>query len=261
MLRSPLARTLDLKRPSNRVALAGFVGSALLARARGRSWPEAGAAGLTAFMAWSTARELDPDREGSANAALGLATLGAQLAPGRLPGAVTLNEGLRALAGTTGLRVTDADALALAGLALACALRGAGVLALTPAVALVLSQTVGDRLSPNERSVGLAALGALPAVLARPETRGAHPALRLAGALTLAVTASAREVAPVVSAADHGEWPVPTERVRLARALALGVLAGSVLLNGGSGLRHTPSLWAAWLGTWWCARRAPPRAI
>lgn len=225
---SALARPLVPSVPSNRFVAGGFVAVTLAARLLGRPWGEALEVGGAGFLAWSTARELDPDHPGSANAALPVAAVTTLLsgAPQPLAG-LTVLSGLRVLAATVGHRPTSLDLAALAGQAALSALLGERAAALVPAAALGLSAGRADSWQSSVEGAGVAAAAAL--LPSRREGRGrsvpadvlALAALGLSGALTASET--------VTSGCDRVPLPVSAERVRLARGLALGSLAAGLL--------------------------------
>ncbi|WP_425145051.1 hypothetical protein [Deinococcus sp.] len=248
---SSLARPLDLRLPSNRLALTGtlgFLGLALLLR---RPWKEVLGTGGSAFLGWAIGRELDPDHPGTAALALGLAGTGSVFGPANtrsvaqlVPGFAALGS-LRLLVGTVGLAPALPD---LAALSLQAGLAGVGgtrSAALLPAAALGLSSTQGDALSPPG-SWGLAALGV--GLLAH--RRGAQRSRSVfSDLLSLAVLGlGSGLVAPETptSACDQAPRKVAAQRLHAARALSLGTLALG-LLRGESG-RLIP-LAAAALGT------------
>ncbi|WP_019584889.1 hypothetical protein [Deinococcus apachensis] len=227
---SALGRPLVPSVPSNRFAAGGFVVGTLAARLLGRSWWEALEVGEAAFLAWATARELDPDHPETANAALPVAALVAltDRPPDPLAGFAVLS-GLRVLAATVGQRPTLPDLVALAGQAGLAARRGEQVSALVPGAALALS---ASRADPFRATTGAARIvGAAGLLPRRREGRGRSlaadvlvlAALGLAGALTAPEAVRSR--------CDRAPLPVPGDRVRLARWVAVGSL-GAGLLGG-----------------------------
>lgn len=225
---SALARPLVPSLPSNRLAAGGFVVATLGARLLGRSWREALEVGGAAFLAWATARELDPDHPGTANAALPVAALVALPGgpPDPLAGLAVLS-GLRVLAATVGQRPTLPDLIALAGQAALAARRGERVGALVPGAALALSASRADPFRAPAGAAGLVgAAGLLPSGRVGRGRSLAADALTLA-ALGLAGALTAPEI--VRSQCDRAPLSIPAERVRLARWLAVGGLRAGLL--------------------------------
>ncbi|BDP42021.1 hypothetical protein DAETH_19900 [Deinococcus aetherius] len=225
---SALARPLDLSLSSNRYVVAGTVASTLAARLSGHPWPSALGVGAAGFLGWAAARELDPDYPDTAGAALPLAALAALVGgpPNPLAGLSVLS-GLRVLAATVGQAPVPLDVAALAGQAGLSALTGERVAALVPGAALALSSTRPDAFQGSGRDAGLVALAALLPGVRRGQGRGAPAdaltlaALGLSGVLTRAET--------VETECDRASTPVPAERVRLTRLLALGALGAGLL--------------------------------
>ncbi|GGR44532.1 hypothetical protein GCM10008959_01950 [Deinococcus seoulensis] len=223
---SALARPLDFSYPSNRVAAAGSAGAALLALAFGRPWAQAAGVGGAAFLAWATARELDPDHPVTANAALPVAAAVALLggAGNPLAGLAVLS-GLRLIAGTTGESATSADH---AGLLLQSLLAGASG---ERAAALLVG--AAPLLTPEAHST-LPAAGALIPTLARPAGFSWGSALLAVSVLPLARTLTMPE--KVTSVCDRAERPVRAAEVQLARHAAVLTLGAGLLTRRTQGL-------------------------
>ncbi|WP_216318350.1 hypothetical protein [Deinococcus aestuarii] len=225
---SALARPLDFAWPSNRYVVAGAAVSVLVARLSGRPWPSALGAGAAGFLGWATARELDPDHPGTAGAALPVAALAALAGgvPNPLAGLSALS-GLRVLAATVGQAPVPLDVAALAGQAGLSALMGERVAALVPGAALALSSTRADAFRGSGRDAGLAAVAAL-----LPGVRPGRGGGTLADVLALAALGLAGVLArpeAVETGCDRAPVPVPADRVRLTRLLALGALGAGLL--------------------------------
>ncbi|MFD1730278.1 hypothetical protein ACFSC4_02835 [Deinococcus malanensis] len=126
---------LDLRYPSNRYAAGGALAAAVTARLLGGSWADALGVGGAAFLAWATARELDPDHPETATVALPVAAAAAWMGgPGNpVPGLAALSA-VRVMAGTVGRDPTTVDLAALAGQAGLAAATGEKAAALLPAV-------------------------------------------------------------------------------------------------------------------------------
>ncbi|MFT2719327.1 hypothetical protein ACMT4L_04920 [Deinococcus sp. A31D244] len=223
---SALARPLDFSYPSNRVAAAGSAGAALLALAFGRPWAQAAGVGGAAFLAWATARELDPDHPVTANAALPVAAAVALLggAGNPLAGLAVLS-GVRLIAGTTGEPATSADH---AGLLLQSLLAGASG---ERAAALLVG--TAPLLTPGAHST-LPAVGALMPTLTRRAGFSWGSALLAASVLPLARTLTAAE--EVTSACDRASRPVRAAEVQLARHAAVITLGAGLLSRRTRGL-------------------------
>lgn len=224
--RSALARPLDFSYPSNRVAAAGSAGAALLALAFGRPWAQAAGVGGAAFLAWATARELDPDHPVTANAALPVAAAAALLggAGNPLAGLAALS-GLRLIAGTTGEAATRTDH---AGMLVQALLAGASG---ERAAAFLAG---GASLLTAEARSALPAAGALTPTLHRHSGFSWGSALLAASVLPLAGTLTAPE--PVTSVCDRAERPVRAQEVQLARYAAVTTLASGLLTRRTRGL-------------------------
>jgi len=224
--RSALARPLDFSYPSNRVAAAGSAGAALLALAFGRPWAQAAGVGGAAFLAWATARELDPDHPVTANAALPVAAAAALLggAGNPLAGLAALS-GLRLIAGTTGEAATRTDH---AGMLVQALLAGASG---ERAAAFLAG---GASLLTAEARSALPAAGALTPTLHRHSGFSWGSALLAASVLPLAGTLTAPE--PVTSVCDRAERPVRAQEVQLARYAAVTTLAAGLLTRRTRGL-------------------------
>lgn len=225
---SALARPLDFSLSSNRYAAAGLGLSVLAARLSGKGGREALEIGAAGFLAWSTARELDPDHPDTANAALPLAALGALLGGGpNVLAGLGVVSGLRTLAATVGHPATPLDVAALAVQAALAARGGERVPALVPGAALALS---AGQAEPFQTSAGAAGLtGASALVPAGRVGRGRSLPADLLALAALGLTGVLTAPEPVESRADRTPRRVPEERVRLARALATGTLGAGLL--------------------------------
>lgn len=241
-----LARTLDLKVPSNRWAAIGLLGGAALARLGGRSWLGSAGVGLGAFAAWATARELDPDHPVTATVALPVTLALALLeeeedpaqAAGNLLAAFTALSSARILTASVGEAPTAIDQAALAAQAVMGAASGQHAAALLPGAALALSAQQDDEFALRETWSAVAALlaGLLPTLLStRDHGRAGVAELATAGALLAAPLLFERR--EVKSETDAGGFTISSERVRLSHLLSLGGLAlGGVLGQSRAGL-------------------------
>ncbi|UBV43587.1 hypothetical protein LAJ19_05060 [Deinococcus taeanensis] len=227
--RPALARPLDLTYPSNRAAALGTLATVAVARARGRPWPDALGTGAAAFLAWATARELDPDHPVTANAALAVAA--AATLPDRpvglrpLLGAVAVLSGLRLTAGTTGQSTTRTDLVALLTQALLAAGTGAPVAAAVAGAAPLLT--------PQDRSA-VPLMGALLPAFTHAHAGSWRGALLSAAALPLAGTLTAPEA--VGSACDRAPRTVRAAEVQRTRQVAVLALAAGLVARQSRGL-------------------------
>ncbi|GAA5531865.1 hypothetical protein [Deinococcus aluminii] len=225
---SALARPIDFSYPSNRFAVAGAAVSVLAARLSGRTWKAALDVGAAGFLAWATARELDPDHPDTANGALPVAALAALVGgvPQPLAGLGVLS-GLRTLAGTVGNAPTPLDVAALAGQAALSGRLGERVAALVPGAALALSTLPEDTLQAPVWAPWLtSAAGLWPSGQAG---RGRSVLTDLLALAALGLTGALTPPEAVRSRRDRAPLPVSAERVRLARLLAVGTLGAGLL--------------------------------
>lgn len=215
---SALARPLDFSYGSNRVAALGSLGALLLARRRSGSWQEALNVAGACFLAWATARELDPDHPWTANLALPLAfVLVARGAENPLPAAGTMS-GLRVLAGTTGQVPTLADTAGMLAQTGLSARFGGRLGALLPALA--------PWLGSRQEVTALPLLGLLVPPTPAASTGGSvWPAL---AALALGSWLIRPEA--VSSPCDRAARQVRDSDVQQARIASLAVL-GSALIT------------------------------
>ncbi|MEF2276909.1 hypothetical protein V3W47_01280 [Deinococcus sp. YIM 134068] len=225
---SALGRPLDFSFPSNRYVVVGAVVSAVAAWLSGHRPASALGVGAAAFLGWATARELDPDDPDAAGAALPVAAFVALVGgtPNPVAGFSVLS-GLRVLAATVGQAPTALDVAALAGQAGLSALTGERVAALLPGAALGVSSGRADafRSTPGEAGV-VAAPGLLPRVR-RSQGRSVAADLLVLAALGVPGVLSGPDA--VRSKCDRAPALVPTERVRLARLLAVGTLGAGLV--------------------------------
>lgn len=243
-----LARPLNFSLASNRFAVAGAVGAALLGRVVRGDWWQALGVGGAAFNAWAIARELDPDSPQTANAALPVAAAAALLGgPGNPLAALAALSGLRMIAGTTGQPATPLDhqgLLAQSALAAATGNRSAALLG-----------SAASLLTPEARS-WRPMLGLLTPRLWRDRAAGlatAPAALLGLGAVALTPAFTAPE--PVGSPCDRASRTVRAGEVRRARQAAVISLA---LGLGGGSVRGLGPLAAAVLTVGWRRVQAGP---
>ncbi|MFC4425354.1 hypothetical protein [Deinococcus navajonensis] len=235
---SALARPLDLRLASNRFAVLGAVAVLLGARGLGRPWRESLEAGGTAFLAWSTARELDPDHPGSAATALSLAALPALTGgSGHIWTGVGVLSGLRLLAGTVGRDPQPVDLAALGLQAALASASGERIAGLLPALS--------SGLIPGP-SLPWGAAGLLVPGQQRGAGTSLVSALLALGALAVAFPLTAPEA--VQARCDHPPRTIQARRVQRARQAAVLTLLGG-LVSGQS--RSLIPLAAAALAVGW----------
>lgn len=257
---SSIGRPVDRRYPTNRaiaslslvVAILGFV----LRRLAGTPSPESLLAGFVLaigfFLAWATARELDPDHDASAFVAAGLSLI-PQTMLGRpdLAGVVLILLSLRIVNRTVGPAARPLDTIGILALVGVAVWREQPVLALAAAGAFTLDAI----LDPAHR-IHLAAAGASIGLLGVGLSRSPAttvPPLTLVTGLALAATLPflflirASEAPCTVS--DAGGDPLRGSRVRAAQWLALAAMVGSIVVRGQAGLAALSPLWAALVGT------------
>lgn len=224
--RSALARPIDLRYPSNVVAVVGSAITVLVYRRAGRTWSQAlNGAGL-AFLAWATARELDPDFPVTANAALPLAALAGLILPGgnAAAGFGPLSA-VRLLADTTGDRPAPTDHVALLAQAALSARTGGRVAALLPALAPAIAGPGPSSAAPL--------LGLLVPPTPTPRPSEWTPVPLVAALLTAPAFVQPE---PVLSACDRADRPVRAEDVRRARVAAILTLSAGAITRQTGGL-------------------------
>jgi hypothetical protein len=235
-----LGRHLDVRIPSNLLVVAFSVAGG--AAALGATWltgnridlPLAVAAGLSLFLAWAIARELDPDQNASAAIALGLAAIGLFLgspAPGAA-GVVLI--AARIMAGTVGSRLRPGDLVVLVLVAGYAATRPEA----WPA-GLMLIAAVGVARPPHFKKLaaGMLAVGLVSAALTGtvPDfSLPSAPAIAVV-AFTVIATVIGLRLGKVTSPTDSGVGTVSPRRVVAARVgVGLVVVAGGLLHPNGA---------------------------
>ncbi|MBW4696891.1 MAG: hypothetical protein KME03_03110 [Aphanocapsa lilacina HA4352-LM1] len=256
-----IGRSVDLSYPTNRAiaVLAGLTAAALsvLQLCLGTPWLQSALWGLTAgisvFLAWAIARELDPDQDLSAFVAAGLAIVGIGIwgLPdlGMLFWLLLL---VRMVNRTTGLSAKWSDSLAVLALGGWLAFQGNWAFAALTAVALWLDSQLRPTNRPQLVFAGLgAALTAIALVFAGVTPDGGVSFA--AGALAVGLSAAFLPVlvgsSRMVSVGDEdGEALVPM-RVQAAQAVVLAAGIEAALWSGAVGLVALVPFWAAVLGT------------
>jgi hypothetical protein len=240
-----IARMIDLRYPSNRYAvIATLVASGLaFVLTDFDSVPMAIAVGGSTFLAWATAREIDPDRTLSATIAAPVAAAAAWLAEDQGSG-VSLGAlwllllATRITVRTTGVPPTRLDLALHVGVAVWVALDPyAWPAALVLAVAVVRDTRLIDP-APSENLWWGAAIGVLASIVAGTAGPGewSAPSPTLSALLAAGLIGTAILVRPqgVESTTDSGSKPIEPIRLAMGR-LILGLGAAMLAVIGGAG--------------------------
>lgn len=247
---SALPRPLVFRYPSNRMAAAGFALGLLGGRWRGGNWASGVNCAVSTFLAWSMARELDPDHHASSEVVVALALLShlyLSKTPAHIPnwhttlnGTVNLGtqlSSLRVLSASVGPAPTPADMAQMAAGAALNARTGQPVAALLPALSLGLSAAQQDHQSAPLEGTGAALLtAAVPAAPQQDKPQAKHDLLSdliSLGALGLGYSLTRPEA--VRSHADIPQNHLPmqhlsAERLQATRALAVAAV-GTLLVR------------------------------
>lgn len=253
-IRLGLGRPIDICVPSNRFVL---VVTSLAAVVAGLWAVLAGldlagavrygvSAGGASFIAWATARELDPDRDLTAALAAVSAPWVVLLGhPALLAGFLWL-VAIRALAGTTGTPPYVLDLAAVVGLAALVAAREDGIVAAAGGLGVVAAATLfeaggrGRTLAAVLVGAGAAAAASLlwgEAVAASTPDRASWwrlGALAVLGAVSMRVSVRANT--------DRRPRPMSASRIRAARVAAAALVALGVVWHGDEGVYRAAPL-------------------
>lgn len=267
---SSLARTVDLRHPSNRFALlaagvgaiAGVVGTIVLTELSVLSSLWRGVTyGIAAFLAWAVARELDPDETAAARFAVFAYAVAAWAGPPALAATLAAVLAARVVARTTGRPPTRWDLVAAAVVAGFAATTSAGfVIALALAYALYADTRLPDPAPDRDQLLGAAAT-ATTAVIVTLATGSFWAEWRgpdvLEGLLVLAALASLTvfRIERVSSTGDLDGRPLQPERVGHARMLTLGGAMAATLWAGAGGIGDLAGVLAAVVGVGLAATR------
>lgn len=233
-----LGRPFALSKTSNRISVLGPVLVALgslgwdIATGHSLKIVEAAWAAITAFLAWATARELDPDRPHTATVAMALAGLAAVVGVWEVPlvvsAAVLL--GLRVLVGSVGGDLKPADLIVFVGLAVFAGTRIEGwVVVLLLALGLLDSRPPGYRYALGAMLVGAGLSGYLAGV-GLPD--GSRPdEVSLWALITIAAIPLAARRTKIRSRTDIFDHPIWWPNVRAARVMAGFVVIGGLLAS------------------------------
>lgn len=267
---SSLARTVDLRHPSNRFALlaagvgalAGVVATILLTELSVLSSLWQGLTyGVAAFLAWAVARELHPDETAAARFAVFAYAVVAWTGPPALAATVAALLAARIVARTTGRPPTRWDLVATAVVAGFAATTSAGfVMALALAYALYADTRLPDPAPDRDHLLGAAAT-ATTAVIVTLATGSFWTEWRgpdvLEALLVLAALAALTvfRVERVSSTGDLEGQPLQPERIGHARMLTLGAAVAAILWAGADGIGDLAGVFAAVVGVGLAATR------
>lgn len=268
-----LVRTIDPRRPTHRFHLAVAVVGGLIALAveteRLGSFAEAvnpaANAGVTVFLAWAIAREVDPDRVQAANLAAVLAVAGRLLAgPGNLAALVMLLLAIRITLRSTGLSPTVLDGF----LFLPVAAFFAGRTATGWMAGLILAYALArdHRLPDPATARSLAAAFVVSAtasggVILFKGFEAEWPVPEPLPLILMAAGVIAGLVMPgyvPMSKADYSGRLLDFFRLRSARWILLGGATLTALVAGGPAVAGLSAVWAALAATTLIARRLIP---
>jgi hypothetical protein len=233
-----LGRPFDLRSTSNWIGLLGPVVVALgsigadVARGDAPELLEAGWTAIAAFLAWATARELDPDRPHTATLAMGLAGVAAIVGPWEVPLVISAAAllGLRVLAGTVGGELKPVDLVVISGLAVYA---GTGIEGWVVVLLLVLglldSRPAGYLYALPVILIG----GGLAAYLAGVELPGSSMSdeVYVWGLVTIAAIPLAVRTTRIRARTDIFDHPIRWPNVRAARVMAGFVVVGGLLAS------------------------------
>jgi hypothetical protein len=259
---STIGRALDPSYWSNRLILILMAAAAAAGLIWGlvsglRAWGAiltGGRSGLALFLGWALTREIDPDQEWAAFAAVGFTALGlVYLGQPELGVVFWVLLLLRVVNHTTGLSASLLDTLGLVGLGAWLSFRGNWGLSMLTGLALVVDAYLQDG---KRRQVYLGLLSGLVGAGAflvggQPP---AVPGLALVPAAAAAVLAAL--YAPVIAASRRVESTCDqTGEDMLARRIQAGQLLGLLiglelaLWSGWSGITAVSPLWGAAAGS------------
>ncbi len=233
-----LGRKFDFGLTSNRIGLFAPVGSGVVfavwdvVSGRGFRIVEAALAGVSAFLAWSTARELDPDDTRTATLAIFLATAAA-FGPWESPlliAAVAL-VGLRALAGTVGGDLRPADlAVLVVGAGFAGSRIEGWVIVLLILMAILDNRPRGY-LTAMAAAAAAAIISALAFDVSLPDQNMTDEVGLWVVVVVVAIVLSARRTV-IVSTTDVYQREIFWPNIRATRVMAGFVVAGALLASG-----------------------------
>ena len=236
-----LWRPFDLRRTSNRIGVFGPVLVALgslgwdLAAGDSPEYLEAVWSSTVAFLAWATARELDPDGPHTATLAMALAALAAGTGLWEVPLVISATAllGLRVLVGTVGGDLRPGDLVVVVGLAVFAGTRIEGwVIVLLLVLGLLDSRPRGYLYALPAMLVG-AGLGGYVAGVGLPGGSMSDEVYLLALITIAAIPLAARRTR-VRSRTDLYDRSISWPNVRAARVMAGLVVIGGLLASDAS---------------------------
>lgn len=233
-----LGRPFDLSKTSNRISLFGplLVGlgsfGADMATGNSLEYLEAVWASITAFLAWATARELDPDRPHTATLAMGLAGLAAIAGLWEIPLVISAAAllGLRVLVGTVGGDLRSGDLVVFVVLAVIGGTRIEGWVVVVLLILGLLDSRPPDYLYAVSAMVVGAGLGAYFADVGLPGGSMADEVYLWALVTVAAIPLAVRQT-KIHSRTDIFDHPIRWPNVRAARVMAGFVVIGGLLAS------------------------------
>ncbi len=259
-----LGRHIDVRLPSNRIALLGSVAAGVVHGAlelfTGGGIVVFGSisAGALVFLAWAISREIDPDNPASATVSMVFAAPFAVLGEGSALVVAALLIALRMVAGTTGVALKPADVGVVVATAAVTGLVAGGWV-VVPFLALGAASAAAGRKASTAMlvtAVGLATAVLAGSLVIQGDTVAAGVSL---GVALVAQSGATRPA--VVSIVDAGGRLMDTRRVVLAERLA--ALAAVVLALATPGV--TGFVTAAAVAATWAHRqtrsRSPRRSL
>lgn len=257
---SSVTRSVDLAYPTNRaiviISLLFFLGTICLQLILGREISSASASGLRAgvsvFLAWALARELDPDNEFSAFVAAFLGCTGFLLFPSPFLLALFLELLLiRVINRSTGLPAKTSDSLAILLLSGWISFQGEWAFSLFTALAFFLDSSLPE---PNRRNRAFGGIILMISLLAFTKTACKESILMdtQLGIFTLAATLliipHILRSGKIKSRGDLTEIPLDPLRIQAAQLTALLNAVLFTALEGWAGIESLMPLWGAILG-------------
>jgi hypothetical protein len=233
-----LYRPFDLSQTSNRTVIFGIAALGLASLvwdlALGNSPGIANAlwVAVASYLSWAIARELDPDRPGTATLAMTLAAIALILGPWGIPLFVSAASllGLRVLAGTVGGYLTPVDLAILVGLAVYAGGRVEGwVVVLLLVLGVLDSRPPGYGLAVPAMLIAAAASGFILDVELSDGSMSDE--VWLWGLIAVTSTALAVRAVRIRARTDIFDHPIRWPNVRAARVMAGFVVIGGLLAS------------------------------
>ena len=239
---SSLSRSVDPRYPSNRLAIAGALIAGVVTALANSFVLDTGlepvSAAVGVFLAWATARELDPDHPSSAAAAMPISLVFLLVVgPASLLVSMGILLGVRLLAGTVGAPIRPLDIIGIVGLA---AFLGANPVGAVGLAAMVIGVLVDE--PRRNRAVLIAAsavaASAVVALVAGLEWTWTTPDTAGWIALVIAIITALLVIPAAVptSSTDRRAGRVRRGRVTAARVVAGTAVVAGFALAGGAGI-------------------------